>query len=171
MMNLHKDNMELHCEEVQEIMGGAPRKIQRWGILIIAVIAIAFIAGCFLFSSPEKVDGQVMIAVANRKIGAQMLALDTEIWKIKAGQKVKISLDRYPSSTYGYLTGYVTGISDIPNQDNEYTVRISLPHGFTSDTNGAIPVHPLQRGRGEIIVGNKRLINKLINGKDGFILR
>lgn len=163
--------MELHCEEVQEIMGEMPPKIQRGGMLIIAAIAVALIAGCFLFSSQETVDGKVMIAVANRKIEAQMLALDTEIWKIKAGQKVKISLDRYPSSMYGYLTGYVIGISDIPNQDNEYTILISLPHGFISDTNGAIPLHPMQRGRGEIIVGNKRLTNNLIEGREGFNLQ
>lgn len=168
MKDIHKDNTELHCEEVQEIMGEMPSIIQLWGTLVIAVVAIVLFAGCFLFSSPETVNGKVMIAVANRKMRTQMLVVDTEVWKIKAGQKVMISLDRYPSSTYGHLTGYVIGVSDIPNQDNEYTVMIRLPHGFTSDTNCAMPVHPMQRGKGEVVVSNERLINKFIKGIDGF---
>ena len=114
MKDIHKDNTELHCEEVQEIMGEMPSIIQLWGTLVIAVVAIVLFAGCFLFSSPETVNGKVMIAVANRKMRTQMLVVDTEVWKIKAGQKVMISLDRYPSSTYGHLTGYVIGVSDIP---------------------------------------------------------
>lgn len=168
MKDLHKDDIELHCEEVQEIMGEMPSTIQRWSMLVIALVAIVLFAGCFLFRSPETVNGKVMITVANRKMRAQMLALDSEIWKIKVGQKVKISLDRYPSSMYGHLMGYVIGVSDIPNQDNEYTVMISLPHGFTSDTNCAMPVHSMQRGKGEVVVSNERLINKLIKGIDGF---
>lgn len=168
MKDLRKDDIELHCEEVQEIMGEMPSTIQRWSTLVIALVAILLFAGCFLFRSPETVNGKVMIAVANRKMRAQMLAVDTEVWKIKTGQKVKISLDRYPSSTYGHLTGYVIGVSDIPNQDNEYTVMISLPHGFTSDKNIAMPIHPIQRGKGEVIVSNEKLINKLTKGMDGF---
>lgn len=170
MKNSYKDNIELHCEEVQEIMGNVPPWILRWGILAIAFVTVMFFAVCYLFRLPETIDGNAIIAISKNNIIAKMLVVDSKVSKIKIGQEVKISLDRYPSSRYGYIIGFVNSISDIPNRDNEYTIWIRLPHRLVTDANVDIPLKTIQRGESKIIIGNVRLINRLVKGLDKFDL-
>ena len=170
MKNSYKDNIELHCEEVQEIMGNVPPWILRWGVLAIAFVTMMFFAGCYLFRLPETIDGNAIIAISKNNIIAKMLVVDSKVSNIKIGQEVKISLDRYPSSRYGYIIGFVNSISEIPNRDNEYTIWIRLPHRLVTDANVDIPLKTIQRGKSKIIIGNVRLINRLVMGLDKFDL-
>lgn len=162
MKDIRNRNIEVQSEEVQEIMGDVPPWILRWGIIAITTVTIAFVIGCWLFKSPEIVKGDIMISSAKGNIGARMLLPDTDISKIRTGQRVKISLDRFPSTEYGYVEGIVNAISDIPGTDNKYRIFVDLPHGLVTDTNNPIPIHSLQKGQAKIVINNERLIFRFV---------
>ena len=47
--------LDLHSEEVQELMGAVPSWIQRWGITLIALILIGALALCATIRLPEPI--------------------------------------------------------------------------------------------------------------------
>lgn len=56
---------EDYCNEVNEIMGHIPHWIIRWGILIIAVVFLSFIVGCYFIKYPQVVDSSIIITTIN----------------------------------------------------------------------------------------------------------
>ncbi len=55
------NKLELHSEEIQELMGFIPRGIVRWGLTIIFLILAGIIAGSFFFRSPEIVTAPMVL--------------------------------------------------------------------------------------------------------------
>lgn len=47
--------------------------------------------------------------------------------KVAVGQRVNISISGFPYMEYGYLTGTVQSLSLLANENNAYTVTVSLP--------------------------------------------
>ena len=56
---------EDYCNEVNEIMGHIPHWIIRWGILIIAVVFLSIIVGCYFIKYPQVVDSSIIITTIN----------------------------------------------------------------------------------------------------------
>lgn len=54
MSKLDLKGLDLHSEEVQELMGTVPSWIQRWGISLVALILIVAIILCNYISLPQK---------------------------------------------------------------------------------------------------------------------
>lgn len=52
--NETKHSQELHCDEVQEVMGGIPHWIERWGITLVAIVVLLMIVGSYFFTIPRK---------------------------------------------------------------------------------------------------------------------
>lgn len=56
---------EDYCNEVNEIMGHIPHWIIRWGILVIAVVFLSIIVGCYFIKYPQVVDSSIIITTIN----------------------------------------------------------------------------------------------------------
>lgn len=83
--------------------------------------------------------------------------------KVKPGQAVQLSLERYPTAEFGYLEGRVEQLSTMPNVNKTYALRITLPHGMTTNTNRRLPLHGSLNGEARFITGNKRISERLWN--------
>ncbi len=59
--NETKHSQELHCDEVQEVMGGIPHWIERWGITLVAIVVLLMIVGSYFFYYPEKVTADIRL--------------------------------------------------------------------------------------------------------------
>lgn len=58
---MEKKDIELRCEEVQEILTRPPHALVRWGITVFfIVVALFFIGGCF-FKYPDKISAEITI--------------------------------------------------------------------------------------------------------------
>lgn len=55
------DDCNLRSEEVQEVMGGVPHWIMRWGISLIAIIMAMLVVASYFFRYPEKVKAHVKL--------------------------------------------------------------------------------------------------------------
>jgi hypothetical protein len=85
--------------------------------------------------------------------------------KVTEGQKVLINLEDFPYNEYGYLIGKVSSISTIKTYDEEkksYTLlKVSLPPDLITNLKVPIKFKHGMKGTGEIVTGDKRLVNRV----------
>lgn len=82
------------------------------------------------------------------------------VGKIKAGQKVFIDLESFPSSEFGKLPATVNSISLVP-KDNAYLVELSLPEHMQSTSQKEIPFRQGLKGLANVITEKKSLFSRL----------
>lgn len=82
--------------------------------------------------------------------------------KVEVGQKVYVRLDNYPDKEYGFLTGIVNNISEIPDNESNYFVEIKFPNGLKTNYHKTLPLSKQMVGTAQIIVDDKRLIENII---------
>jgi len=80
---------------------------------------------------------------------------------VKVGQAVKIELDDFPQSEYGFVQGYISSI--LPIQENgEHIAYIKLNGSkIITSENKTIPVLPIMQGSGEILLNNKSIFRRI----------
>jgi len=81
--------------------------------------------------------------------------------KIKAGQRVNIRLENYPYDQFGMVEGIVKTISEIPSNNNTYTIDISLPYGLKTSYKKELEFKQQMHGNTEIITEDLRLIQRV----------
>lgn len=82
--------------------------------------------------------------------------------KVEVGQKVYVRLDNYPDKEYGFLTGHVSSISEIPDNENNYFVEIKFSNGLKTNYHKSLPLSKQMVGTAQIIVDDKRLIENIV---------
>lgn len=82
--------------------------------------------------------------------------------KIQVGQKVRISLDNYPSHEFGELTAKVTKMAAIPAQ-KKYYLKVSLTNGMETTYRKSITYQPEMVGAASIITKDRRLIERVLD--------
>ena len=70
MKKKEEKDIELRCEEVQEILTRPPHALIRWGITaFFGVLALLFIGGCF-FKYPDIVSAEITITTELHPYGS-----------------------------------------------------------------------------------------------------
>ena len=85
-----KQNIEIHNEEVREIMKEIPGSIIRWGLAIIFLIFVSIIIGSYFFQFKEIVSVPLVITTSNPP--APIISKATgriSHWFVSDGQTVK----------------------------------------------------------------------------------
>jgi len=99
---------------------------------------------------PPSTDATVRINYASNAAG-----------NVKSGQVVKISLDEFPENEYGFLTGKVLSILPMEMDKGKQAI-VALPKGqLMTSENKVIPVRPLMKGSGEILLANKSIFKRI----------
>ncbi len=80
--------------------------------------------------------------------------------KVNADQRVLIRLDAYPSSEFGFLEGKISNVVPV-SLDNHYRANVKLTRGLITNTDNKLPVQPLLKGTAEIMLDEKRLIQRI----------
>lgn len=87
--------------------------------------------------------------------------------KIKAGQRVQITLFNFPSDEFGELNGTVKTISSLPTAKGNYLIDVILPKDLKTTYNRIIPFKQEMQGTAKIITEDLRLLERvLFNIKD-----
>lgn len=160
-----KEEISLRSEEVQEIMGRVPSWIERWGMTAIGVMLAVILLSAAYFPYPDTLVGSFRFIPADttyvNKQECYALLPVQGIGKVKKGQSVKIRLANYPDNEFGYLTGEVLDVADISDDTGLYKVYVRLAPEMKTSTGYIVPVNAQMEGTAEIIVAEKRLIEKL----------
>ncbi|GAB4022752.1 hypothetical protein [Spirosoma koreense] len=81
--------------------------------------------------------------------------------KVKAGQRVLIRLDEYPTDEFGFLEGFITSFIPV-SFDQHYRVNVRLSNGLTTTLAKKLPLQPELRGTAEIMLDEKKLLQRII---------
>jgi multidrug resistance efflux pump len=94
-------------------------------------------------------------------IGEMAVAQDN-LGKIKTGKMVIIKFNSYPSEEYGMVEGFVSSISEIPNKDNSYLVKVKLKNGLKTTYNKTLRFRNGMIASADIIVEDQTLAEKIL---------
>jgi len=89
----NKNKIEIRSSEVQEILGGVPSRIVRYGMYIFLLVLALIIAGSFIFRYPDIITSKIVVTTENppvtikaRYTGKIEKLFVTDNQKVKAGQ-------------------------------------------------------------------------------------
>lgn len=91
---------------------------------------------------------------------AEMKAGQANLGKIKKNQPVSIYLESYPSREFGYLNGTISYIATLPNAKDSFLIKVMLPDGLVTSYNKNIQFRNNLAASADIVVAQKRLIDK-----------
>lgn len=83
------NKIEVHSEEIQELMGFIPNGIVRWGLTVIFLILFGIIIGSFFFKSPEIITAPMVLTTENPPVA--LLSKSTgkiDLLFIRDGQQI-----------------------------------------------------------------------------------
>ncbi len=161
MKSIENDTIELRSEEVQELMGQVPPWILRWGIMLIGVLMAGLLTGSYFFRYPETLNAAVIVPPMEPPVGYACIP-PTGAGKLKTGQTVKVRLENYPDTEYGYVAGRLDSIASAPDPNGQYRLVISFPKGMITNYGIKLPLHMQLVGTAAIITKDKRLIENFV---------
>ncbi|MCK5067992.1 MAG: HlyD family efflux transporter periplasmic adaptor subunit [Bacteroidales bacterium] len=82
--------------------------------------------------------------------------------KVKINDQVNIQFDNYPHLEYGMVKGYVSNISEVPD-DDFYTVEVEFPSGLRTYYNKDLHFSQNMQGNAEILTDKKRMLQRVLN--------
>lgn len=86
----NRSNIEIHSEEVREIMGQIPGMVLKWGLTVVFSIIIIIIAGSYFFQYPKVVSAPMTIITSNPPASlVSKFSGPIAIWFVHDGQTVK----------------------------------------------------------------------------------
>lgn len=94
-------------------------------------------------------------------VGEMHVAQDN-FGKLKLGEKVTIRFNSYASEEYGTVAGIVAYISQIPDKDNNYLVKVKLPQGLTTNYNKKLVFYNGMLASADIITDDQSLADKIL---------
>ncbi len=102
------NRIEVHSEEIQELMGFIPNGIVRWGLTVIFLILFGIIIGSFFFKSPEIITAPMVLTTENPPVA--LLSKSTgkiDLLFVRDGQQVDagttVALINNPTNYRDYL--------------------------------------------------------------------
>ena len=113
-----------------------------------------------LESNPKAFMLVVLPVVTSYEV---QLKLPTKgIGKVKLGQRVLIRLDAYPSNEFGFIEGRIASLVPV-SLDNHYRANVKLTNGLITNTGQVLPVQPLLQGVAEVMLDDKRLLDRIFS--------
>lgn len=135
-----------------------------------AYLLVAPVSGAVTFTSfwseNQNVEaGEKVLTVIPAESGSMVgkISLPTAgAGKVKIGHQVNIQFDNYPHLQYGMVKGYVSNISEVPD-DNYYTVEVELPTGLRTYYDIEIEFSQNMQGQAEILTDKMRMLQRVLN--------
>lgn len=83
--------------------------------------------------------------------------------KVSPGQRVNISVAGYPYMEFGFLTGEVTSVSLLANEENVYTVTVSLPQNLRTSYGKQLDFKGELSGKAEVMTDERSVTARLLS--------
>lgn len=157
--------IELHQDEVKEIMEKPPHWLIGYGISLISGILLLLLVGSYFFKYPDIVKSRVELQQMGKTIEGKIAISPSQLAKVSVGQSVNLKLDCYPFLEYGILRSEVREIICYENETDghwHYEAIIMLDMPLISSQGKKFHFWPGMTGEAEIITDDQRLITQLL---------
>ena len=81
--------------------------------------------------------------------------------KIKKGQEVIVKIHNYPYKEYGFLTGKIKHVSEVPTSGN-YLAKVLFSQGTKTNCRIELPLMQKMEGRAEIITQSRSIFQSIM---------
>lgn len=88
--------------------------------------------------------------------------------KVRIGQMVNVRVNNFPEEEFGFIVGRVTGISEVPDKESNYFINIGFPKGLQTNYGKRLPPSKQMVGSAQVVIRDKRLIEKFIQPLEKF---
>jgi len=174
--DMNKHNKEKELLDLQKIITDQQQKfrsallnlksqVEKW---IQQYVLVASEEGKVLFVSSLQenemiTNGQQLFFIQpnQTRVYAELMAAQNRLGKIKTGQRVMIKAESYPSDEFGYLTGTVSYISNIPSRRDSFLIKVDLPKGLQTNYNKTIFFKNNLSAQAEVITDDRKLVDRL----------
>lgn len=85
---------------------------------------------------------------------------ESQMAGIAVGDRVNVALNKYPSHTYGTLTGRVESMSYVPSNKN-YALEVEFPNGLVTTTGYKVACDIGLSGRAEILAADRSVLSRI----------
>ena len=153
------DNIELRSEKVRNIIGKVPPEIIRTGIGNITLILLILVLGACFVTYPESIEVPANMTQADETGNyAQVFIPYRYVTKIKEGMDIKMEIEGYEASQYGYLKGSIENYENTVvtiDGNNFFTAKVKL------DSDNPYLVLKNMKGTAFILLSDKRIVQHL----------
>ncbi|REA63537.1 hypothetical protein DSL64_03585 [Dyadobacter luteus] len=101
---------------------------------------------------PEIKSYEVLVKIPVKNFG-----------KVRVGQRVKISLDEFSQSEFGFIVGTIVSVLPI-KIEGAYRVNVKLTNGLLTNTGRRLQTQPSFAGKAEIILDEKSILSRVFGG-------
>ena len=170
----HVKSSELLALELSKAKGQMENALMSWQKKYIISSPVNGIVNLTSRWSPKQsvVEGNVFCILipqeTNFSIGRAKVP-STGAGKIRKGQLVQVRLNNYPDEEYGFVTGTISNISDVPDRDGNYYIEVSFPHGLLTNYDYVLPSSKQMIGTAQIVVKDERLMEQLLTPVKGLL--
>lgn len=157
------EQVDIHHQEVQEIMGRMPGWVTRWASVGLLGCFFLLIYVAHLLRIPDQVQAQVLVTSTSGSTlnyHVQVYVPISQVAAIKPGQPVFIELDAYPARQYGYVVARVGKVMPFRNADF-VELQVSLPFPWLTSTGYTIELQPVLKGRATVTVSESTLLHRI----------
>jgi multidrug resistance efflux pump len=96
------------------------------------------------------------------KYYAELMVAQKGFGKIKAGQRVILKAEGYPSEEYGHLNGTINYVSSMPGRRDSFLLKVTLPQSLKTNYDKEIFFRNNLLAQAQIITEERRLFTRLI---------
>ncbi len=147
------------------------RKIRDWVLIHLIKSPVdgwISIPGNFQKGKSYPNPGREVLAIIPFREGTTVLEAEVNLpqagsGKVRAGQRVLIMLEGFPSEEFGFIEGRVKSRPTYYGDEAYLTLPLSLPQGLLTSKGRRIQYEYLMKGMCEIVVDEKRFLERLFN--------
>lgn len=150
-------------------------KIEDW---LYNYVIVATDDGIVMFADLLKInddipEGQTLfyIELGSSTYYAEVLTGQRNFGKLSIGQDVRLKVESYPSTEFGYIVGQISFISGMPNRRDSFLIKVDLPNGLTTNFNKQIVFTNYLKAEAEMITKKRRLFNRIIGNLSKLLIK
>lgn len=91
---------------------------------------------------------------------AEVKAGQVGFGKLAVGQKVLLYNDGYPTEEFGYLSGTISYISNLPGRTDSFLVKVDLPNGLVTNRGKQIFFRNNLHAQANVVTNERRLLER-----------
>ena len=142
-------------------------EIENWKskYLLIAPIDGKLLFSTFIQENQTLKSGQEVfyIAPSSSDYYGEMNISQYSFGKIKKSQRVNLKFSAYPYQKFGMVNGTISYISEVPTNDSIFMSKVEFRNGLKANFGKVIKLRLGMTAQAEIIIADKRLIERFFN--------